>query len=64
MPRAAVSYGTNVLGLTKIMSKAEPENVASIRVLEKAGLRRAGVFERNGRSWPRFEITVAVSTDG
>jgi len=60
---AAIRYGANVLGLTKIMSKVEPENVASIRVLEKVGLRPAGVFEREGKTWPRFEITVVPSPD-
>lgn len=64
LARAAICYGTNVLGLTKIMSKSEAENLASIRVLKKAGFRRAGVFERAGRTWPRFEITVAGSSDG
>ena len=63
LARAAIRYGADVLGLTKFMSKAEPENVGSIRVLEKVGFRPAGVFERDGRTWPRFEITLSPSSN-
>ncbi len=36
--RACVDYGFRVLGLARIVARAETENVASVRVLEKIGL--------------------------
>ena len=36
--KAAISYGFNVANLDKIMAMALPENLASRRVMEKAGL--------------------------
>ena len=35
------------LGLHRVWATADPENVASIRVLEKLGMRREGVLRRN-----------------
>jgi len=37
--RAAVEFGFEVVGLEKIIGLTKPKNVASYRVLEKAGLR-------------------------
>lgn len=36
---AARDYGFNVLGLTRLIAIIDPENTASIRVAEKAGMR-------------------------
>jgi RimJ/RimL family protein N-acetyltransferase len=35
---AAVSYGTQAIGLKRIVAITNPDNVASIKVLEKLGL--------------------------
>jgi RimJ/RimL family protein N-acetyltransferase len=40
--RASVSYGFANLRLKQIIGLVMPENVASVRVLEKIGLRRTG----------------------
>jgi ribosomal-protein-alanine N-acetyltransferase len=40
--RACVEFGFRTLGLERIIARAEPDNVASVRVLAKIGLR----FER------------------
>src|SRR4030095_3069017 len=39
---ACLQYGFNRLGFQKIVGRALPENLASIRVLEKCGLRYVG----------------------
>ena len=36
---ASVRFGFNDLGLRRILGLVMPENIASVRVLEKAGLR-------------------------
>lgn len=43
--RALVAYGFEQLGLSRLISLVEAENLASIRVAEKAGM----VFEKAGR---------------
>jgi ribosomal-protein-alanine N-acetyltransferase len=61
--KALLKYGFNELGLSKIVGFAEKENIASLRVLEKAGLTRNGEISGlpeefthfNGESL--FEIT-------
>jgi RimJ/RimL family protein N-acetyltransferase len=40
--RALVAFGFEQLGLHRILATCDPENVASARVLEKAGMRREG----------------------
>src|SRR5690606_11817930 len=40
--RALIAYAFDVAGLDRVLSAADAPNVASIRVLEKVGLRRAG----------------------
>jgi len=39
-------FGFSTLGLQSIAAEAHPENVASVRVLEKHGLQREGVIEQ------------------
>jgi ribosomal-protein-alanine N-acetyltransferase len=43
--RALVAYGFEQLGYSRLISLVEPENLASMRVAEKAGM----VFEKAGR---------------
>ncbi|MEO1298822.1 MAG: GNAT family protein [Cyanobacteria bacterium J06636_16] len=45
--KAAIAYGFNVADLDKVIAMAFPENQASRRVMEKAGLR----YEKQIRIW-------------
>ena len=47
---ATVAYGLETLKLPRIIAIVEPENAASCRVAEKAGL----VLERSAHKWERF----------
>jgi RimJ/RimL family protein N-acetyltransferase len=48
--RRLISYGFETLGLPEIVAVTRPENRASHRVLEKAGLRRRGLRDAFGLS--------------
>ena len=48
---ACLLYGFDVLGITKIKAKAMPENIGSLRILEKTGFVQVGVEEENGVVW-------------
>lgn len=45
---ASVSFGFEVLKLDRIIGLVLPDNVASIRVLEKVGMRLEGEFTYDG----------------
>lgn len=45
---ATIRYGFETVGLTRIVAVTYPENGLSQRVLEKAGMRRDGVFRYRG----------------
>ena len=47
--RALVSFGFRELGLHRIWADSDPDNIASVRVLEKLGLRREGYLRENLR---------------
>jgi ribosomal-protein-alanine N-acetyltransferase len=47
--RAMVDFGFRELGLHRIWADTDPENVASIRVLEKLGMCREGYLRENAR---------------
>jgi ribosomal-protein-alanine N-acetyltransferase len=47
--RASLRYGFETLGLDRIIAAAFTDNPASLRVLEKVGLRRERTFEFAGR---------------
>ena len=49
MVRAVLEHGFNGLGLSRILGLTWPENIASQRVLVKAGMRSFGVEEHYGR---------------
>lgn len=60
--RAAVAYGFEQLGLRRVWAEAVAVNPASVRVLEKAGLRPTGrgateSFLGELSHYERFEIT-------
>lgn len=46
--RAVLAYGFDVVGLAEIYAGTDPPNVASVRVMEKAGMRFAKRTESNG----------------
>lgn len=56
---ASIVFGFKTLGLQRIIGLVLPENGASIRVLEKVGMRRQGIFTYQGLSVLRFEIDRA-----
>jgi len=55
--RASVAFGFDVLQLGRIIGLVLPENTASIRVLEKSGLRPDGEIEYDGRRVLRYAVT-------
>lgn len=50
LARAAVRYGFEALALVRIVSFAQPANVASLRVLEKTGFRLLGYLSEMERN--------------
>lgn len=53
---AIVTYGFAALSLGRITALVQPENTASMRVLEKCGLTRTGMVEYRGRKVVRFAL--------
>ncbi len=63
---ASVPYGFDELGLKRIIGLAMPENIASIRVLEKAGLHYTEKVSFWGHRFSKYSIspTSVESTPG
>lgn len=59
--RAALDYAFRTLGLAQIVAVVHPENAASIRVIEKAGMRFTGQCEYFGMQVRRY---VALKDPG
>ena len=55
---AVVEYGFEGLGLHRIFAQHISRNIASARVLEKAGFSKEGVFRQHARKWGVFEDVV------
>ena len=55
---ASVQFGFDRLGLKRLAGLVMPENVASIRVLEKAGLRYAATVAFLGKQFSKYIITT------
>jgi ribosomal-protein-alanine N-acetyltransferase len=55
---ASVRYGFADLGLKQIIGLVLPENIASVRVLEKAGLRCTGDATFWNRKFAKYVITA------
>ncbi|HIM30009.1 MAG TPA: N-acetyltransferase [Planctomycetes bacterium] len=53
---ASVTFGFEVLGLNRIVGFVLPENVASIRVLEKVGMSSEGEVTYDGLRILRYSI--------
>lgn len=45
--RAAVDYAFRALGVDKVWARADPRNVASVKVLEKLGMQREGLLRKH-----------------
>ncbi len=45
--RAVIDYGFTTFGLAKIFARADPRNIASVRVLEKLGMTREGLLRKH-----------------
>jgi RimJ/RimL family protein N-acetyltransferase len=56
--RAALDYGFTRLGLKEIIGLVVPENVASVRVLEKLGLTFTGMVEFRGQGVARYVVAA------
>ena len=54
--KAALDYGFNELGLKRIIALALADNVGSIRVMEKLGMRFEKNFEEDGMKAVRYVI--------
>jgi len=54
--RVALRDAFERAGVDRIISVARPENAASVRIMEKLGLRREGKFEKEGVRLVRYSI--------
>ncbi len=54
---ASITFGFDILKLQRIIGLVLAENVASIRVLEKVGMRRDGNITYEGQTVLRYEIS-------
>lgn len=59
--RAAVKYGFLELGLSEIIGIADTENLGSIHVLEKVGLKKVNIFDYQGKPHHWMNIKKADS---
>ena len=53
--RAWLEHGFSVLGFTRVVAVVKPGNAASIRVLEKVGMRQVGPTRLAGSEWLLYE---------
>lgn len=52
----ATSYASNVIGLSKIVAFAHPENIASNRILVKVGFKPVGYLKAMNRNYFEFSL--------
>jgi [ribosomal protein S5]-alanine N-acetyltransferase len=57
--RAAVRYAFERLGVERVTASADVENAASVRVMERVGMRFARYVDVGGRALALYEITAA-----
>jgi RimJ/RimL family protein N-acetyltransferase len=62
--RAVIDYGFTRLGLEQIIGLVDPENTASVRVLEKLGLTFVGVLEYQGQSVAKYVTRARGPANG
>lgn len=60
--QVVLEYGFAHLGLERIIGLVDPENVASVRILEKLGLSFAGMEENLGQNVARYVILASEAT--
>mgnify|MGYP002784813267 CR=1 FL=1 len=60
--RPVLDYGFTRLKLPRIIALAEPENVASVRVLEKLGMAYAGTMEYRGCTVAKYVLQISTIT--
>jgi [ribosomal protein S5]-alanine N-acetyltransferase len=58
--RAWLEHGFAVLGFTRVLALVKPDNLASIRVLEKIGMTHAGATRLAGGQWLLYETLAAA----
>lgn len=56
---AALAYGFEEAGLSRVVGIAAAKNEASVRVLRKLGMRSLGVAEYWGKQWDKYELAAA-----
>jgi ribosomal-protein-alanine N-acetyltransferase len=56
-----IGFGFRTMALNRIQGRCEVENIASIRVMEKAGMRREGVLRQHEYSEGRYLDIVMYS---
>jgi len=56
---AALRYGFDQAGLERIVGIAREQNTASLRVLQRLGMRALGAAEYWGSDWAKYELTAA-----
>lgn len=54
--RAALEHGFNELKLPRILGLADPANLASVRILQKLGMRYVETFEYGGHTAAKYVI--------
>jgi len=54
--RACITLGFETFQLTEIVGRAMQENTASVKVLEKIGLKFSNVYREDGREWLRYVV--------
>jgi RimJ/RimL family protein N-acetyltransferase len=57
-----MQHGFEVLKLKQIIGLVEPENIASVRVLEKIGLRYVGTIEYRGSLVAKYVSQVSENS--
>jgi RimJ/RimL family protein N-acetyltransferase len=60
---ALVKFGFEELNVDRVSADAEPENVASVRVLEKVGMRRIGQGEQWMKGAMRSVVQFVITRD-
>lgn len=60
--QACLEFGFETMGLSRVFAFVMPENQASMRVLEKCGLRFDAVFDYDGIATHRYVIACDASS--
>jgi RimJ/RimL family protein N-acetyltransferase len=60
--RAVLDFGRTNLGLKRVIGLVDPQNIASVRVLEKLGLTLTGQVEDQGKCFAKYVIEPQETT--